>query len=183
MTEKTLIESAQDGNTAALEALFLRHSARLLHLALRYVHSREDAEDVVQDTFLKLYDGIRTFDVDLSAGFPAWINRICIHCALDHLRSRKRRNQRLTSLDAMVQEPPSSFPTPEQLAVQRGVRLQVENAVVGLSPHQKIIYSLRYRDHLKIRQIAGRLDCSEGNVRAHLFRTKSQLRRMFAATA
>ncbi|MBN1939601.1 MAG: sigma-70 family RNA polymerase sigma factor [Candidatus Aminicenantes bacterium] len=183
MTDIELIGIAKEGNPAALEQLFMRHAARVFHLALRYVCFREDAEDVVQETFIKVHDGIRSFDTDYSAGFPAWINRICIHCAIDYLRAGKRRGRRMTSLDALLLDPPSSCPTPEQLAVQRDISVQVENAVVCLPPRQRSIFSLRYREHLKISQIAGRLDCSESNIRAQLFKTKSRLRRMFAATA
>jgi len=183
MTELELIEIAKRGNPAALERLFQMHSGRVFQLALRYVGFREDAEDVVQETFLKIVNGIQTFDADLGANFSAWINRICIHCALDYLRAGKRNGRRLTSLETLFQDPPSTSPSPEQIAVARGVSVQVENAVVCLPPRQRSIYFLRYREHLKIRQIALRLECSESNIRAQLFRTKTRLRRMMEATA
>jgi len=183
MTEQMLIDAAKDGRPEALEQLYLGNHGRIFNLALRYVCSREDAEDVVQDTFLKAFDRIRSFEAEYGAGFAAWINRICIHCAIDFLRARKRHRLASTSLDALPQDPPSPTPTPEQLSLEQGVSRLVQNAVTELPSRQQIIFSLRYREYMKIRQIAVRLDCSEGNVRSHLFRTTARLRRAFRASA
>lgn len=183
MTEQMLVATAKEGCPRALEQIYLRNHNRIFHLALRYVRSREDAEDVAQDTFLKAFDRIRTFEADFGAGFEAWINRICIHCAIDYLRARKRHGQALTSLDALPQDPPSPTPSPEQITLDQGVSHLVQSAVTKLPSRQQVIFSLRYREHLKIRQIAVRLDCSEGNVRSHLFRTTVRLRRAFRAYA
>jgi len=179
MTEQMLVELAKKRRPEALEQIYQRNHTRIFHLALRYVRSPEDAEDIVQDTFIKAFDGIDTFDLNLGSGFSAWINRICIHCAIDHLRIRKRRGGDLTSLDALPQDPPSADPSPEQITIDRHVSHRVQDAVENLSPRQQIIFSLRYREHLNIRQIAVRLDCSEGNIRAHLFRSASKLKDVF----
>ena len=176
MTEQMLIKIAKEGCPDAFEQIYLRNHSRIFHLALRYVHFPEDAEDIVQETFLKAFDGINTFDINFGAGLSAWINRICIHCAIDHLRVRKRRGGELTSLDALPQDPPSSYPSPEQITIERSVSHRVQNAVDNLSPRQQIIFSMRYREHLDIRQIAVRLECSEGNIRGHLFRSATKLR-------
>ncbi len=117
----------------------------------------------------------------MGSGLPAWLNQICVHCSIDHLRVRKRRLSRTTSLEAMPQDPPSSLPSPEQVAVGRGIQRRVRDAVGVLSPRQQAVFSLRYNEQLDIRQIAGRLGCSEGNVRAHLFRSASKLRGLFLA--
>ena len=82
----------------------------------------------------------------------------------------------MASLDALPQEPPSSDPSPEDIAIERGDSRRLENAVENLPPRQQVIFTLRYREHLDIRQIAVRLDCTPGNVRAQLFRSTSKLR-------
>ena len=179
MTEQMLIEIAKEGRPEALEQIYLRNHSRVFHLALRYVHFREDAEDIVQETFLKAFDGIHTFDLNIGAGLAAWINQICIHCAIDYLRVRKRRGGELTSLDALPQDPPSPYPSPEQVTIERCVSRRVQNAVDNLTPRQQIIFSMRYREHLNIRQIAVRLECSESNIRAQLFRSTAKLRNVF----
>jgi RNA polymerase sigma-70 factor, ECF subfamily len=181
MTERMMVEMAKAGRAEALEQIYLRNRDRIFHLALRYVRFPEDAEDIAQDTFIKAFDAISTFDLNMGSGFPAWLNQICVHCAIDHLRVRKRRWGRTTSLEALAQDPPSALPSPEQVAVGRGIRRRVRNAVEYLSPRQQAVFSLRYIEQLDIRQIAGRLGCSEGNVRAHLFRSASKLKGLFLA--
>lgn len=179
VTEQMLIEIAKEGRPEALEEIYQSNHSRVFHLALRYVHFPEDAEDIVQETFLKVFYGIHTFDINLGAGLSAWINRICIHCAIDHLRVRKRRGGELTSLDALPQDPPSSSPSPEQITIEQRVSHRVQNAVDNLSPRQQMIFAMRYREHMNIRQIAVRLECSEGNVRSQLFRSATKLRNVF----
>jgi RNA polymerase sigma-70 factor, ECF subfamily len=181
MTEQMMVEQAKAGRPEAFEQIYLQHRDRIFRLALRYLCFPEDAEDVTQDTFIKAFDAISTFDLNLGSGLPAWINQICVHCAIDYLRVRKRRWNRTTSLEAMPQDPPSALPSPEQVAVVRGTQRRVRDAVGYLSPRQQAIFSLRFFEQLDIRQIAGRLGCSEGNVRAHLFRSASKLKGLFLA--
>jgi len=176
MTEQMAIETAKQGCPKALEHIYLSNRSRVFNLARRYVPFREDAEDIVQETFLKAFNGIRAFNADVGGGFAPWINRICVHCAIDHLRSRNRHGGKLASLDALPQDPPSSDPSPEDIAVEQGVSRRIQSAVDNLPPRQQVIFTLRYREHMDIRQIAVRLDCTPGNVRAQLFRSTSKLR-------
>jgi RNA polymerase sigma-70 factor (ECF subfamily) len=180
MTEGMALELARAGRPEAYGYLYEQNYGRVLRLACRYVRSLEDAEDVVQNAFIKAFDAMGTYDPGRGSGFQAWINRICVHCAIDFLRSKKRRTGiGQVSLDALPQEPASAIPSPEQIVIDRRTSARVHDAVDGLSPRQQIIFTMRYRDHLDIRQIALRLDCSEGNIRAHLFRSTHKLKDYF----
>lgn len=172
MTEGMALELARAGRPEAYGFLYEQNFDRIFRLARRYVRSPEDAEDVAQDTFIKVFDAMSTYNPGLGSGFQAWINRICINCSIDFLRSKKRRaGIGQVSLQALPQEPPSAAPSPEQIVIDR------------LSPRQQIIFTMRYRDQLDIRQIALRLDCSEGNIRAHLFRSTHKLKNHFRPAA
>jgi len=180
MTEGMALELARAGRPDAYGFLYEQNYGRVLRLARRYVRSPEDAEDVAQNAFIKAFDAIGTYEPGLGSGFQAWINRICVHCAIDFLRSKKRRTGiGQVSLDALPQEPASATPSPEQIVIDRRTSSRVHDAVNHLSPRQQVIFTMRYRDHLDIRQIALRLDCSEGNIRAHLFRSTHKLRGYF----
>jgi len=183
MTEQKMVELAKEGRPEAMEQIYLRNRDRIFRLALRYIRSSEDAEDIVQDTFIKAFTGINTFDLNMGSGLPAWLNQICVHCAIDHLRVRKRRGGGMTSLDALPQDPPSVGPSPEQITIDRRISNRVHDAVYNLSPRQQVVFSLRFREHLDIRQIALRLDCSEGNIRAHLSRSASKLKNVFQSNS
>ncbi len=180
MTEGTALELARVGRPDAYGFLYQRNFDRVCRIARRYVRSPEDAEDVAQDAFIKAFDAIGTYDPGLGSCFQAWINRICVNCAIDFLRSKKRRmGLGQVSLDGLTREPASTTPSPEQVVIDRRTFTRVQDAVVRLSPRQRIIFTLRYRDQLDIRQIALRLDCSEGNIRAHLFRSTHKLKNHF----
>jgi len=180
MTEGTAVELARAGRPDAYGFLYEQNYGRVLRLARRYVRSPEDAEDVAQNAFIKAFDAMGTYHPGLGSGFRAWINRICVHCAIDFLRCKKRHTGiGQVSLDALPQEPASTTPSPEQVVIERRTSSRVHDAVDRLSPRQQIIFTMRYRDHLDIRQIALSLDCSEGNIRAHLFRSTRKLKGFF----
>jgi len=180
MTEGMALELARAGRPEAYGFLYQQNFERLSRLARRYVRSHEDAEDVAQDTFIKAFDAMGTYNPGLGSGFQAWINRICINCAIDFLRCKKRRTGvGQVSLEALPHEPPSAAPSPEQIVIDRRTSSRVHDAVDHLSPRQQIIFTMRYQDQMDIRQIALRLDCSEGNIRAHLFRTTHKLKSHF----
>jgi RNA polymerase sigma-70 factor, ECF subfamily len=180
MTEGMALELARAGRPEAYGFLYQQNFERISRLARRYVRSPEDAEDVAQDTFIKAFDAMGTYNPGLGSGFQAWINRICVNCAIDFLRSKKRRTGvGQVSIEALPQDPPSSAPSPEQIVIDRRTSSRVHDAVDHLSPRQQVIFSMRYRDQMDIRQIALRLDCSEGNIRAHLFRTTHKLKNHF----
>jgi RNA polymerase sigma-70 factor (ECF subfamily) len=184
MTEGMALELARAGRPEAYGFLYEQNFDRIFRLARRYVRSPEDAEDVAQDTFIKVFDAMSTYNPGLGSGFQAWINRICINCSIDFLRSKKRRaGIGQVSLQALPQEPPSAAPSPEQIVINRRTSSRIHDAVDRLSPRQQIIFTMRYRDQLDIRQIALRLDCSEGNIRAHLFRSTHKLKNHFRPAA
>jgi len=181
--EKTII-LAQQGDEGAFRALYEKHYGRIFRLALRYMRTLEDAEDVAQETFIKAYAGLRSFDTSLSAGFSAWLNRICVNCAIDHRRKAKRMSGNgLIALGDLSCEPASPDPSPEEMAISASTMSNLTNMMNSLSPRQQIIFTLRYRRHMGISQIAGYLDCSEGNIRLHLFRLTLKLRNRFAEAA
>jgi RNA polymerase sigma-70 factor (ECF subfamily) len=184
MNEAHAVVLAQGGDEKAFRELYERHYGRVFRLALRYMRSPEDAEDVAQETFIKAYAGLNTFDANLGAGFSAWLNRICVNCAIDHRRKAKRMaGGGLIALDDLHREPVSPGPSPEDKAVSADALSNLAELVNTLSPRQRIIFALRYRQHMDIKQIAGHLDCSEGNVRLHLFRSTLKLRHHYLEAA
>jgi RNA polymerase sigma-70 factor (ECF subfamily) len=182
--EERTVVLAQQGDEQAFRDLYEKNYGRIFRLAFRYMRTAEDAEDVAQETFIKAYGGLRSFDANLSAGFPAWLNRICVNCAIDHRRKAKRTGgQGVVALDDLHYEPASPGPSPEETAISARAMSDLEDMVDNLSPRQQVIFTLRYRRHMDIKQIAGHLDCSEGNVRLHLFRSTLKLRHFFSLAA
>jgi RNA polymerase sigma-70 factor (ECF subfamily) len=178
MDEHQLISLAREGHHNAFRQLYDAHKETVYRLAYRYVRSQQDAEDIMQDTFIKAFRGIQSFSRKNDAAFSSWLSRICINNALDLIRKNKRRKiDRFESLENMVTEPESTGQSPEQAAQSEQTRRLMLEAVQTLSPKQQVIFDLRYGQHRAIKEIADCMNCSESSIKTHLFRLMSKLRR------
>ena len=102
-----LVTKARTGDTDAFRVLVERHSRALFRLAYRMTGNQQDAEDVVQDSFLRAYKQLARFDE--RASFGTWLYRIAVNCSLDLVRSRKRRNELLPRRNPRWKTPSSPF--------------------------------------------------------------------------
>jgi len=177
MDEHQLISLAREGHQNAFRQLYDTHKETVYRLAYRYVRSQQDAEDIMQDTFIKAFKSIQSFIRENDAAFSSWLNRICINNALDLIRKKKRRKiDRFISLEDMVTEPESNRQSPEQAVQSEQIRQLMSQAIQTLSPKQQIIFDLRYGQHQAIKEIAVCMNCSESSIKTHLFRLMSKLR-------
>ncbi len=177
MTDETTILLAKEGQAEAFRALYDHNRESVYRLAYRYVRSPQDAEDIMQDTFIKAFKGIRRYDFKLGSSFSAWLGTICVHCAIEHLRrTRRRGGEGQMSLSDLPQDPMSAGPSPERAAIARRSLSDVDRAYRRLSPSQQVIFDLRHRQHLDIKEIAVRMACSESNIKTQLWRAVAKLR-------
>ncbi len=104
------VSKARSGDTDAFRVLVERHSRSLFRLAFRMTGNQQDAEDVVQESFLRAYKQLAKFDE--RASFGTWLYRIAANCSLDLVRSRKRRNEHLAPpADSETEDPVVSLPS------------------------------------------------------------------------
>jgi len=179
MSDETTVLLAKEGQGEAFRALYDQNRESVYRLAVRYVRSPQDAEDVMQETFIKAFKGIRRFDFKLGSSFSAWLMTICVHCAIEHLRrARRRSGEGQMSLGDLPQDPASSGPSPEATAIARRSLSDLERAYHRLSPSQQVIFDLRHRQHLDIKEIAVKMDCSESNIKTQLWRAVTKLRKL-----
>lgn len=181
MTENEIVRQAREGNHDAFRLLYENHREKIYRLAFHYTRSVEDSEDVLQETFIRAFKGLAAFNANSAdSSFSAWIGTIGMHCAVAHLRRMKSQKRRgSVSLDDLPREPESSDPAPESVASASRVLALVQTARNGLPARQRIIFDLRYRDHLDIKEIAARMDCGESNVKTQLSRAVGKLRKKF----
>lgn len=176
-TEQVAILLAKDGNESAFRELYENHYQLVYRLAYRYSRSEQDAEDIMQDTFIKAFKGIKKFDFNISTNFSAWIYQIGYHCSMDYLRKRKkRRADRIESLTGFHSEPESQDSSPEATAIAHQTMSQVKSALGILSPKQRVIFDLRHIQHKALKDISDRLQCSQSTVKKQLQRAVSKLR-------
>src|SRR5215813_2003028 len=146
LTDLAFVTKARAGDADAYRVLVERHSRALFRLAFRMTGNESDAEDVVQETFLRAYRQLGKFDE--RASFGTWLYRIATNCALDLVRSRKRRSEQLapqadgdhTEREDLVAALPSDDPTPERAAFSTEVRERVADAMNDLSATERTAF-------------------------------------------
>ena len=175
--DKLLILLAKQGNESAFRELYENHYEMIYRLAYRYVKSQPDAEDILQETFIKAFKAIQKFDFNISSNFSAWIYQICVRCSYDYYRKRKKRKSDQTaSLSEMYTEPEAQNSSPENMAISNQTLQHVKNAMDVLSPKQRIIFDLRHLQHNALKEIAERMQVSPSTVKKQLERAVAKLR-------
>jgi RNA polymerase sigma-70 factor, ECF subfamily len=174
-TDETLAARARGGDTEAFRGLVERHSAALFRLAFRLTGNEAVAEDVVQESLLKAYRGLRSFDG--RARFGTWLFRIAVNTAGDQRRGRSRQEGRWQVLeDGGANEPQSSAPGPERHARSREIADAVRAAWPALSSLERAAFALRHYDGLSIAEIRQVLDVGESTAKQAVFRAVQKLR-------
>jgi RNA polymerase sigma-70 factor, ECF subfamily len=176
------VNKARSGDTDAFRVLVERHSRSLFRLAFRMTGNQQDAEDVVQESFLRAYKQLAKFDE--RASFGTWLYRIAANCSLDLVRSRKRRNEHLappSESAAEVEDPvvslPSTAPNPERMALSSEVRERVALAMRDLSPTERTAFVLRHFEGMCMEEVGRVLECQPGAAKHSVFRAVQKLRR------
>ena len=177
--DEELVAAAKGGDELAFETIVKRHRQRIFGLALRYIRSREDAEDIAQQTFQRAFIHLLSFEGRSS--FSTWLTSIAINHALILLR--KRRALRELPLDdcssdektTPILQIADARPDPEASYLQ-GERARILSATVGkLSPGMQRAIELQELGELTIRETAQRMGLSVSAVKARLFRARKSL--------
>lgn len=171
------VAAREDG---AFDELVQRYQARAYRLAWSLLRDAEDARDLSQEAFLRVYQSAARFRGD--ARFSTWFYRILVNLCLDH-RRRRRWWQRAVAHDpdedqvALVERQPARDPDPGQRASEEQTMTRLWAAVHRLSPQQRAAVMLSVQEQLSTAEIATVLQCSEPTVRVHLHRAVQALRR------
>ncbi|HLH16634.1 MAG TPA: sigma-70 family RNA polymerase sigma factor [Bryobacteraceae bacterium] len=179
LTDRVYVAKARSGDADAYRVLVERHSRSLFRLAYRMTLNEQDAEDVVQESFLRAYRWLGRFDE--RASFGTWLYRIAANCALDLVRARRRRGEDLAAGGEDAEDPvtalPSGAPSPEREALSSEVRERVAEAMQELSPAERTAFVLRHFEGMCIEEVSRVLDCKPGAAKHSVFRAVQKLRR------
>jgi RNA polymerase sigma-70 factor, ECF subfamily len=178
--ELKLVRAAKAGDLSAFEQLVRRYDRNVFRIAQHITQNREDAEDVVQDAFLKAYENLQNFQEQ--SKFYTWLVRIAVNEAL--MRLRRRRPERTVSLDedvktdedTMPREVADWSPNPEQLYTQSELRDILTRTIQGLPSSFRTVFVLRDVEGLSTEETAEALDLSIPAVKSRLLRARLQLR-------
>jgi RNA polymerase sigma-70 factor (ECF subfamily) len=186
LDDRALVVEAQVGNRAAFEELVHRYDRDVLRLALNLMKRPEDARDVYQDAFLKVYRNLHRFRFECS--FYTWLYRIVTNVCLDHLRRRAARpeDQSPEANRGHADEGITDFferqrehrPTldPERTMFGLEIKARIAVAMERLSPRERIVFEMKHYQGLKLRAIGDALGTTEETVKNSLFRATRKLR-------
>ncbi len=178
--ETRLVEAARAGDVGAFEQLVRRYDRNVFRIAQHITQNREDAEDVVQDAFLKAFQNLGQFQGQ--SKFYTWLVRIAVNEAL--MRLRRRRPERMVSIDEDVKTEEDSMPreiadwapNPEQLYNQSELKEILGKTIQGLPPGFRTVFVLRDVEGLSTEETADALGLSVPAVKSRLLRARLQLR-------
>jgi RNA polymerase sigma-70 factor, ECF subfamily len=178
--ELALVQAAKRGDDSAFEELVRRYDRNVFRIAQHITQNREDAEDVVQEAFLKAYGNLAQFQEQ--SKFYTWLVRIAVNEAL--MKLRRRRPERTVSLDEDIKTEDDSLPreiadwspNPEQLYNQSELGEILTKTIQGLPPGFRTVFVLRDVEGLSTEETAAALDLSVPAVKSRLLRARLQLR-------
>jgi len=174
-----LLQRSRNGDSRAFETLVKRLQPMVFKVAMGFFRDSDDAMEVLQDTFLRVYRNIER--VDRAVGLTGWVFRIATNICIDRYRSRQKRGERerkLTLLQSGVADPAGN---PEERLQQADRLKRLQAAVDKLSERERSVFVLKHVNHMKMTDIAAALDISVGTVKSTHFRAVNHLRREVAA--
>jgi RNA polymerase sigma-70 factor, ECF subfamily len=179
LDDRQLVEQIRQGDDGAFEMLVRRKTSKVYGLCYRVIGNGEDAKDISQLVFLKLWENLEKYDATYA--FDTWLYRMVTNVAIDFMRSKQSRDNAVNSNLRLVK---TSIDPEQTVTVARKEVESVFNAVSNvLSPKQKTIFVMSEMEDLRSSEIAKVLGCRESTVRNHLFNARklmqTQLRKRF----
>ena len=165
---------AQNGDEEAFRLLVERHSRSVYRLAYRMTGRPQDAEDVVQDTFIRAFRQLGRFEA--RSNFATWLYRIGFNCAIDYMRARPHResNEEPATLDAMGGA--GSGPTAHDLVYAGEINSRVQTALEDLSPKERAAFIMRHYHGCSIDEMGEALDMKTNATKHSIFRAVRKMR-------
>jgi len=185
--DTVLVDRARQGDYVAYEELIRRYQRKIYALVYNMTSNKEDAEDLVQDVFVKAYTSLKSFKGDSS--FYTWTYRIAVNRTINFLKKRKRNPAlSLDDVDQAVERDPAyvelqARESPVREAGLSELQKRLNEALQTLSEKHRTVVVLHDIQGVPHEEIARMLECSEGTVRSRLFYARQQLQRELAEFA
>lgn len=177
-SDAAAVARARDGDSEAFRALVERHSRAVFRLAHRMTGNASDAEDVVQETFLKAYRQLSRFES--RANFGTWVHRIAVNCSIDLIRARPHREAGHDATDleqfGAADTAGPGLPSPERLMLSAEVQGRISDAMTSLSKMERAAFVLRHFEGQSIDEISRALGLKTNATKHSIFRAVKKMR-------
>ncbi len=170
-----LVKRAQKGDMSALEKIVISYEKQIYLYCLRMTNDSAEAEDLVQEVFIKMYRSITRFKGE--SKLSTWLYRIAYHAAVDHFRKKRRLMPAIAHHDLKELEDPTQ---PEQQVIQNENLETVRRCIIRLKPDYRTAIILRDIKHYAYQEISEAMKLPVGTVKSHVSRARRQLRTMLA---
>ena len=175
------LSAAKQKNKRALEKLVKENESLVYHIAYRMMQNEEEAKDVSQEIFIKVYRNLQKFDE--KSAFSTWIYRIAVNTCIDALR--KKKGKEVVSWEEQTQHQKENVTdtteTPEEVYLQKEKQLQIIDMIQNLSPEHKAVLLMRDMEDMTYGEIAECLSVSLGTVKSRIARAREQFKKEFLA--
>jgi RNA polymerase sigma-70 factor (ECF subfamily) len=180
ITEQRIIQEAKNGNRDAFAELVDLYKDKVYHVSYRMVGNRQEAEDVAQETFLRVYANLDNYDPQYK--FSTWIYRIASNLSIDLLRKRKKN----LSIDAEISGAEGvdwhdrladTGKGPEEEVLTDQLQEEVQGAIMGLSPKYRAVMLLRYIEDLSLQEISEAVQLPISTIKTRIHRGREALRK------
>ncbi len=180
INENELIKKAAKGDANAFESLMRQYQTPVYNLCYRMLGDPEDAADMTQETFLKVWKNLEGFH--MQSAFSTWLYRLASNSCLDLLRSKKRKPtisllQEDDDGEQVTIDPADPSPLPEEVLIKKEEQQLLRDALMSLDEQQRSILTLRVVRDLSYEDIASILQIKEGTVKSRLARARENLRK------
>jgi RNA polymerase sigma-70 factor (ECF subfamily) len=177
-TDRAAIDAVLAGDRDAYGELVKRHSRMLFRLAFRMTGNEADADDVVQEAFLRAYQSLAAFES--RADFGTWVYRIAVRCALDRLAKQRtdesRRVSEETDPEQDAVQVADSKPDPERLAMSAEISALQEVAMRGLTPMERTAFVMRHYEERTTEEIAAAMNVTPNTAKQSVYRAVQKVR-------
>lgn len=172
LSDKELVEKSVQGDIHAFEQLLFRYEKQVFYYILKFINQKENAQDVTQETFIKVYRSLKTFDPEYK--FKTWLYTIATNTTYDWLRKDKKNKEVF-----IIDNPDSHFETIDERASYKEIEDKelLEKLMQNLKPAYKSALLLYYYDGMKYEEIAQILGVPINTVKTYLSRAKAQLQK------
>jgi RNA polymerase sigma-70 factor (ECF subfamily) len=171
-----VLSLARRGDADAFRALVEHHGRSAFGLAFRLTGNAQDAEEVVQESFLRAYRQLGRFEA--RSNFGTWLHRIVVNCSMDVLRARqtRRHQQHVGAVEDVAETLPAGGPCPEQLARSAEIERHVDASLDVLTVQERAAFTLRHREGRSIEEIGRVLGLQKSAAKHAVFRAVRKLR-------
>jgi len=176
-SDRELVSRARLGEVVAFEQLVHRYDRKVLSIAYLYARDEEDAKDIYQEAFLRVYRGLPGFRG--KSQFSTWLHRVVVNVCLSYQRrTLKLKNVALEEdeIERTAVVTATGGESPEELYGDAEISQHVSNALATLPDQQRLVFILRHFQDLKLSEIADTMNCAEGTVKRYLYLAVRKLR-------